>query len=60
MIVGESVKLLKLEALINIIKFLEQLNILNCYESSLSDIDSLLFKIYIQIIKTDPSNDIIP
>ncbi|CAK55642.1 unnamed protein product (macronuclear) [Paramecium tetraurelia] len=60
MIVGESVKLLKLDALTNIIKFLEQLNILNCYESSLSDIDSLLFKIYIQIIKTDPSNDIIP
>ncbi|CAD8051794.1 unnamed protein product [Paramecium sonneborni] len=60
MIVGESVKLLKLEALTNIIKFLEQLNILNCYESSLSDIDSLLFKIYIQIIKSDPENQIIP
>jgi hypothetical protein len=47
MIVGESVKLLHTDGLINIIKFIEAMNILNYFESSLADIDSLLFKIYI-------------
>lgn len=55
MLTGESTQNMDLQSLIKFVTFLENCAIIQQYESSLPDLDSLLFKIATQIaLKMEP------